>query len=226
LSDPSTHGRSVAQPIDRERSGDDLVRRAARGDVEAYEMIYRQHVGRVHALCLRMARDRAEAEELTQETFVRVWERLGLVSRRQRVHDLAAPRDRERRDRRAAAPRPLARALHHIGDRGLRRAVPAFSAAATSTSSARSPAYHPGAPGVPAARRRGLQARRDRRADRPRGGHLEGPSAPRAAALAGGALANEEDRCAGGAPPEPLSAEEQAALDALVERARALPREA
>ena len=77
MSDPSTHGRSVAQPIDREASGDDLVRRAARGDVEAYEMIYRQHVGRVHALCLRMARDRSEAEELTQETFVRVWERLG-----------------------------------------------------------------------------------------------------------------------------------------------------
>lgn len=40
-------------------------------------MLYRQNVGRVHALCLRMARDRSEAEELTQETFVRVWERLG-----------------------------------------------------------------------------------------------------------------------------------------------------
>ncbi len=40
-------------------------------------MLYRQHTGRVHALCLRMARDRSEADELTQETFVRVWERLG-----------------------------------------------------------------------------------------------------------------------------------------------------
>lgn len=40
-------------------------------------MLYRENVGRVHALCLRMARDRAEADELTQETFVRVWERLG-----------------------------------------------------------------------------------------------------------------------------------------------------
>ena len=53
------------------------MRRAAEGEVGAYEMLYRQHVGRVHALCLRMARDRSEAEELTQETFVRVWERLG-----------------------------------------------------------------------------------------------------------------------------------------------------
>jgi RNA polymerase sigma-70 factor (ECF subfamily) len=78
LSDPSTHGRSDAPPpIDRSASGDDLVRRAAAGDVEAYEMLYRANVGRVHALCLRMARDRSEADELTQETFVRVWERLG-----------------------------------------------------------------------------------------------------------------------------------------------------
>ena len=40
-------------------------------------MLYRENVGRVHALCLRMARDRSEADELTQQTFVRVWERLG-----------------------------------------------------------------------------------------------------------------------------------------------------
>lgn len=78
MSDPSIDGRNAAQPqIDREAGGgDDLVRRAAQGDIEAYEMIYRQHVGRVHALCLRMSRDRSEADELTQETFVRVWERL------------------------------------------------------------------------------------------------------------------------------------------------------
>jgi RNA polymerase sigma-70 factor, ECF subfamily len=63
--------------IDRTERGDEIVRRAAAGDVEAYEMIYRQHVGRVHALCLRMARNHAEADELTQQTFVRVWERLG-----------------------------------------------------------------------------------------------------------------------------------------------------
>ena len=52
------------------------TRRAAAGDVEAYEVLYRDHVGRVHALCLRMSRDRGEAEELVQDVFVRVWERL------------------------------------------------------------------------------------------------------------------------------------------------------
>ena len=40
-------------------------------------MLYREHVPRVHGLCLRMARDRHEADELTQQTFVRAWERLG-----------------------------------------------------------------------------------------------------------------------------------------------------
>jgi len=79
LSDPWSDGRSGAEPQeDRREAGDgDLVRRAGEGDVEAYEMLYRKHVGRVHALCLRMTRNRSEAEELTQETFVRVWERLG-----------------------------------------------------------------------------------------------------------------------------------------------------
>lgn len=64
--------------MDRGAGGEaDLVRRAAGGDVESYETLYRKHVGRVHALCLRMARDRSEADDLTQETFIRVWERLG-----------------------------------------------------------------------------------------------------------------------------------------------------
>jgi RNA polymerase sigma-70 factor (ECF subfamily) len=54
----------------------DLVQRARGGDQAAFRELYRQQVGRVYALCLRMARDGAEAEELTQDVFVRVWERL------------------------------------------------------------------------------------------------------------------------------------------------------
>lgn len=55
----------------------DLVQRAARGDVGAYEQVYREHVERIFGLCLRMTRDRGEAEELVQDVFVRVWEKLG-----------------------------------------------------------------------------------------------------------------------------------------------------
>lgn len=56
-------------------AGDD-VRRAQAGDVEAFERIYRGHVGRVHALALRLTGDRARAAELTQDVFVRAWEKL------------------------------------------------------------------------------------------------------------------------------------------------------
>jgi len=54
----------------------DLVRRAQRGDEGAFEELYRQNVGRVYALCLRLCADRAQADDLTQEVFVRVWRRL------------------------------------------------------------------------------------------------------------------------------------------------------
>jgi RNA polymerase sigma-70 factor (ECF subfamily) len=52
------------------------VRRAQEGDADAFRMLYEEHGGRVFALCLRLSGDRAEAEELTQDVFVRVWERL------------------------------------------------------------------------------------------------------------------------------------------------------
>ncbi len=54
----------------------DLVQKARDGDVLAFERIYRLHVGRVFALCRRLATDPGLAEELTQDTFVRVWHRL------------------------------------------------------------------------------------------------------------------------------------------------------
>ena len=61
------------------RSRDDstrLVDRAIGGDVDAFEELYRQLVGRVHGLCLRMCGNRSLAEELTQEAFVRAWQKL------------------------------------------------------------------------------------------------------------------------------------------------------
>ena len=57
-------------------SESELVRAAQRGDVEAFEALYRRHVGRIHALCLRLAGTRTTAEDLTQEVFVRAWRKL------------------------------------------------------------------------------------------------------------------------------------------------------
>jgi RNA polymerase sigma-70 factor (ECF subfamily) len=54
-----------------------LVERASAGDVPAFEALYRAHVERIHGLCLRMLGDWQQAEDLTQEIFVKAWERLG-----------------------------------------------------------------------------------------------------------------------------------------------------
>ena len=58
-------------------SESDLVREAQSGDVGAFEELFRSHQGRVYALCLRMVADPARAEDLTQESFVRAWQKLG-----------------------------------------------------------------------------------------------------------------------------------------------------
>jgi RNA polymerase sigma-70 factor (ECF subfamily) len=53
-----------------------IVARAAKGDVRAFEELYRTHLARVHSLVRRMAGGR-DTDELTQDVFVRVWQKLG-----------------------------------------------------------------------------------------------------------------------------------------------------
>jgi RNA polymerase sigma-70 factor (ECF subfamily) len=55
---------------------DDVVRRAQRGDVDAFESLYRAHAPAVLALARRMVADDRVARELVQDVFVRAWERL------------------------------------------------------------------------------------------------------------------------------------------------------
>ncbi len=52
------------------------VEAASSGDRRAFEALYRLHVGRVYALCLRLTGRSDAADELTQEAFVRAWQRL------------------------------------------------------------------------------------------------------------------------------------------------------
>src|ERR1044071_1566772 len=59
-------------------SADNDVVLAAAGDRRAFERLYRQNVNRVFSLCARMVTDRTRAEELTQDVFVRAWEKLHL----------------------------------------------------------------------------------------------------------------------------------------------------
>ncbi|MGQ0733142.1 MAG: RNA polymerase sigma factor [Acidobacteriota bacterium] len=54
----------------------DDVALAAQGDPDAFERVYRAHLGRVHSLARRMAGPEA-ADEVTQDVFVRVWQKVG-----------------------------------------------------------------------------------------------------------------------------------------------------
>ncbi|QGW67002.1 sigma-70 family RNA polymerase sigma factor [Lysobacter soli] len=54
-----------------------LVSAAARGEMRAFEALYRRHAGRVHGVIARLVGGHgARAEDLTQEAFVRAWQAL------------------------------------------------------------------------------------------------------------------------------------------------------
>ena len=69
-------------PVDWEGA---LIQRARSGDTRAFERLYREHVGKVYGLCLRMTRDPALAEDCTQETFINAWRALDRFETRSSV---------------------------------------------------------------------------------------------------------------------------------------------
>jgi RNA polymerase sigma-70 factor, ECF subfamily len=64
--------------VNPERASDfALTQRAAAGDMQAFEELFRQHRRLVYGLCLRMTQDVAEAEDVTQEVFVLLFRKIG-----------------------------------------------------------------------------------------------------------------------------------------------------
>jgi RNA polymerase sigma-70 factor (ECF subfamily) len=61
----------MAKLTDRE-----LVDRAREGDVQAFGQLVRRHQQRLHRLAMHLLRDRAEAEDVMQETFIRAYRAL------------------------------------------------------------------------------------------------------------------------------------------------------
>jgi RNA polymerase sigma-70 factor, ECF subfamily len=59
----------------RPRVSEDVAAARA-GDELAFRRLYDAHVGRVYVLCLRLEGNVERAEELTQDVFVRAWDRL------------------------------------------------------------------------------------------------------------------------------------------------------
>ena len=49
-----------------------IVKRAARGDARAHEIIYRAFASPVYSLCLRFTKVPAQAEDLVQDTFIEI----------------------------------------------------------------------------------------------------------------------------------------------------------
>ena len=54
-----------------------LVERAQGGDEQAFATLFQLHKKRVYSVCLMMTKDTAEAEDLTQETFLQVFRSVG-----------------------------------------------------------------------------------------------------------------------------------------------------
>ncbi len=63
----------LIQELQAPAAGDATL--AAAGDAHAFGRLYREHVARVHTLASRMIGD-DEADEVTQDVFVRAWEKL------------------------------------------------------------------------------------------------------------------------------------------------------
>ena len=55
----------------------ELAQRAAGGDTKAFEEIYWKHHRRVYGVCLRMTKNTAEAEDVTQQIFLNLFRKIG-----------------------------------------------------------------------------------------------------------------------------------------------------
>jgi RNA polymerase sigma-70 factor (ECF subfamily) len=53
-----------------------MVKSAQRGDIEAMSWLYDKYRRRIYNLCLRMLRDQADAEDLTQDVFVQLFRKI------------------------------------------------------------------------------------------------------------------------------------------------------
>ncbi|MEZ5458213.1 MAG: sigma-70 family RNA polymerase sigma factor [Steroidobacteraceae bacterium] len=108
MADGGTRGQQPAQTLDWQSA---LLDQARRGDVRAFERLYRETCARVHGLCLRLTHDPTVAEDCTQETYLRAWRALGSFEGRSQLttwlHRIAVNVVIERRRRQGIQPEPL-----------------------------------------------------------------------------------------------------------------------
>ena len=60
-----------------EKNEAEAIARAQRGDGVGFEYLYKTYSRRVYSVCLRMTRNPAEAEDLTQQAFLQLFRKIG-----------------------------------------------------------------------------------------------------------------------------------------------------
>ena len=69
---------SVAEVNKSQPPDFELAKKAAAGDGKAFEELYRRHYRRVYALTLRMMGNPTEAEDMTQDVFLQLFNKIGM----------------------------------------------------------------------------------------------------------------------------------------------------
>jgi RNA polymerase sigma-70 factor, ECF subfamily len=72
--DVAVSGDAISTP--RTYSDIELVKRAQRGESEAFSDLFHAHKARIYSICLRMTNNTAQAEDLTQDAFLQVFRKL------------------------------------------------------------------------------------------------------------------------------------------------------
>lgn len=70
----------IPMPLSSDHTADDeslWIRKAQRGDQAAFTLLYRRHAQAIHSLAWRLTSDRQLAEDIAQETFMRLLRRFG-----------------------------------------------------------------------------------------------------------------------------------------------------
>jgi RNA polymerase sigma-70 factor (ECF subfamily) len=67
----------TAKQTDGDLTEAEAIRQAKRGDAAAFEYLYRAHWRHVYSVCLRMIKNREEAEDLTQQAFLQLFRKIG-----------------------------------------------------------------------------------------------------------------------------------------------------
>lgn len=69
--------RVLIEQTGRELTEAEAIQRAQQGDAAAFEYLYTSNSKRVYSVCLRMLKNISDAEDLTQQVFLRVFRKIG-----------------------------------------------------------------------------------------------------------------------------------------------------